>query len=94
LARDRGDEESTGAFASTEEQEAPQRVESRTGDSTDSQAVEPDLISNVPATTTEPENHEHDRPTQDPSSDSSPNFIFCRWPPLRRTGRNWVILDD
>ena len=97
LARDRGDEESTGAFASTEEQEAPQRVESRTGDSTDSQAVEPDLISNVPATTTEPENHEHNKPAggiQDPSLDSSPNFIFCRWPPLRRTGRSWVIVGD
>jgi hypothetical protein len=98
---DQGYEESTGAFTSTEEAEVPQRVEGRnagrTGDSTDSQAPEPDLISNVPATATEPENHEHNKPAggiQDPSSDSSPNFIFCRWPPLRRTGRNWVIVGD
>jgi hypothetical protein len=84
LANDQGDgAKPTGAFTSTEREEAAQRVRNHTADSTDSQALEPDVTSDATATA-----------THQSSSDSAPNFRFCRWPPFRRMGPGWVIVED
>jgi hypothetical protein len=30
----------------------------------------------------------------DGPGEAGPNYVFCQWPPLRRAGQNWVMVDD
>jgi hypothetical protein len=78
-----------GGFSDTQQAQTLQRAQRRVSNGPG------DLISKGP-TATEPGNLEINRAEggeQGTASDSSPNFIFCKWPPLRRTGRNWRIVS-